>query len=66
MKCACSHDFTTDASTYRGTQLFTDTDTGAVWLYLVLFACPACHSTRARVMYEDVADDESERAEAAE
>lgn len=69
----CNHDFALTPETFCCQQLFFDHRTGAVWLYLLTYNCPnvlpngeKCASSRCIVMFEDVEDIESERAEAAE
>jgi hypothetical protein len=54
VRCSCNHVFATTAETYAGTQLCTDEATGAAWLILILHNCPACCSTRAIIMHEDI------------
>ena len=66
IRCSCGQSFAPSVETFHGPQLFTDRETGAVWMYLLLYRCPRCASTRALVMFENVEDIESERSEAAE
>jgi len=61
--CSCRHEFTPSAETFHGPQVFTDSETGAAWLYLLLHNCPACGSTRALVMFCDEPDEEELAAE---
>jgi hypothetical protein len=51
------------AENYNGPQIFSDPETGAVDVYLLLFTCPRreCRSTRALVMFRG-----PEEAQAAE
>lgn len=62
IRCSCNHSFAPSSETFVGPQLFADSETGAVWLYLLLFNCPACGSTRTLVMFEDVEDVENDEA----
>jgi hypothetical protein len=67
VRCSCGHTFAPSAETFTGTQLFTDHDTGAVYLYLLLYGCPRCASTRCIVFFDTTDEaDEDERAQAAE
>ncbi len=66
MRCSCSHTFAPSAETFVAPQLFSDSDTSAVWLYLLLHNCPACGSTRTLVMFQDIESDEQLEAIAAE
>ena len=51
--CSCQNPFMPSAENYNGPQLFSDSQTGDVHLYLLLFTCPRaeCRSTRALVMF---------------
>ncbi len=60
MICSCHHSFAPSAETFHAPQVFTDHDTGIAWLYLLLFTCPACSSTRAMVMFDATSEDELE------
>lgn len=62
MKCSCNHEFAPSAETFVAPQFFT-TETGAVWLYLILHNSPCCKSTRALIMFCDEPDEEALAAE---
>ena len=65
IRCSCGNQFAPGPDNHRGPQLFSDARTGEVYLYLQLYNCPACGSTRALVMFCGEPD-EDEPALAAE
>lgn len=65
IRCSCGASFAPTTATFHAPQVFTDSETGASWLYLLLHNCPVCASTRALVLF-DATGGEEEELEAAD